>query len=196
VVALLIFEHQVYIENLITRANYKGRTLVARENGGQPADTLTWDQLPPKAQNIVKAMLEPLVKALLLVNATTLPTKIAGNSGFDRWFQSQGPRDAQGRSLRELDLNTRVFRYPLSYMIYSIGFEGLPKYAHEYIYHRLADILSGRDKTAPYSNISPAARATALQILTQTKPAFAEFAQTLATQTASAKAPQAPSPTT
>ena len=194
VVALLIFEHQVYIENLVTRANYKGRTLVARENGGEAADALSWGQLPPKAQTIMKAMLEPLVKALLFVNATPLPTRIRGNSGFDRWFQSQGPRDTQGRSLRELDLNTRVFRYPLSYMIYSVGFEGLPKYAHEYIYHRLADILSGRDKTAPYSHIAPTDRATALQILTQTKPAFAEFAQTLTTQTASTQ--PAPSPTT
>jgi hypothetical protein len=193
IVALLVFEHQVYIENLVTRANYKGRTLVARENGGQSADALTWDQLPPKAQTIMKAMLEPLVKALVFVNATALPAKITGNSGFDRWFQAQGPRDGEGRSLRELDLNTRVFRYPLSYMIYSVGFEGLPKYAHEYIYHRLADILSGRDKTASYSHISPADRATALQILTQTKPAFAEFTHTLATQTAST---QAPSPTT
>lgn len=196
VVALLIFEHQVYIENLITRANYKGRTLVARENGGEPSDDLNWDQLPPKAQTIVKAMLEPLVKALLFVNATTLPAKVAGNSGFDRWFQSQGPRDAQGRSLRELDLNTRVFRYPLSYMIYSVGFEGLPKYAHQYVFHRLADILSGRDKSPPYSHISPAERATTLQILTQTKPAFAEFAQTLTTQTASTQPPPSPSPTT
>src|SRR6185437_6548257 len=117
IVALLVFEHQVYIENLITRASYKGRTMVAKVNDGQPADDLGWDQLPAKARPIVKAMLEPLVKALLLVDATPLPGKIAGNSGFDRWFQAQGPRDSHGRSLRELDLTTRVFRYPLSYMI-------------------------------------------------------------------------------
>jgi hypothetical protein len=195
IVALLVFEHQVYIENLITRASYKGRTMVARDNGGQSADALTWDQLPAKSRSIVKAMLEPLVKALLFVNATTLPGKIAGNSGFDRWFQSQGPRDTQGRSLRELDLNTRVFRYPLSYMIYSVGFEGLPRYAHEYVYHRLADILSGRDQSATYSHISAADRATALEILTQTKPAFAAFARTLNTQTASAQSAPVSPPT-
>jgi hypothetical protein len=63
---------------------------------------------------MVKAMLEPLVKALLQVDAAPLPGKIAGNSGFDSWFQAQGPRDAQGRSLRELDLDTRLFRYPFA----------------------------------------------------------------------------------
>ena len=196
VVALLVFEHQVYIENLITRASYKGRTMVARLNDGQSADELSWDQLPAKAQPIVKAMLEPLVKALLFVGATPLPGKITGNSGFDHWFQAQGPRDSRGRSLRELDLTTHVFRYPLSYMIYSIGFDGLPNYAHEYVYHRLADILSGRDKSTPYSHISAADRATALQILTQTKPAFATFAQTLNAQNTSAPQKQASTPTT
>jgi hypothetical protein len=196
IVALLVFEHQVYIENLITRASYKARTMVARANDGQSADALTWDQLPPKARPMVKAMLEPLVKALLFVDATTLPTRIAGNSGFDRWFQSQGPRDARGRSLRELDLTTHVFRYHLSYMIYSIGFDGLPTYAHDYVYQRIGDILSGRDQSPAYSHISTADRATALQILTQTKPAFAAFTQAHTTQTASAQTAQPSSPTT
>jgi len=196
IVALLVFEHQVYIENFITRASYKARTMVARENDGQPADALTWDQLPAKARPMVKAMLEPLVKALLFADATTLPTRIAGNSGFDRWFQSQGPRDAQGRSLRELDLTKHVFRYHLSYMIYGIGFEGLPTYARDYVYQRIADILSGRDQSPAYSHISAADRATALQILMQTKPAFAAFTRAHNTQTASAQSAQPSSPTT
>jgi hypothetical protein len=173
VVALLVLEHQVYIENLIARANFKARTLVARENDGQVDDSLTWAQLPPKAQPIVKAMLEPLVKALLLVDAAPLPGRIAGNSGFDSWFQAHGPRDRQGRSLRELDLKTRLFRYPLSYMVYSAGFDGLPAYAREYVYGRLADVLSGRDHGASYAHLSAADRAALLEILTATKPAFA-----------------------
>jgi hypothetical protein len=173
VVALLVLEHQVYIENLITRANFKARTLVARENDGRVDDSLSWAQLPPKARPIVKAMLEPLVKSLLLVDAAPLPGRIAGNSGFDSWFQAQGPRDRQGRSLRELDLKTRLFRYPLSYMVYSAGFDGLPAYAREYVYGRLADVLSGRDHGASYARLSAADRATLLEILSATKPAFA-----------------------
>jgi hypothetical protein len=176
VVALLVFEHQVYIHNLITRASYKARTLVARENDGRSADSLSWDQLPPKAQPIVRAMLEPLVKSLLFVDAIRLPGKITGNSGFDRWFQAQGPRDPKGRSLRELDLRTRVFRYPMSYLIYSAGFDGLPAYAKEYVYRRVADILRGRDRSPAYAGLSAADRATVLEILTATKPSFAAVA--------------------
>jgi hypothetical protein len=189
IIALLVFEHQVYIEDIITRANYKARTMVARLNDGQPADALSWNQLPTKARTMLKVMLEPLVKALLLVDATRFPGKLAGNSGFDQWFQAQGPRDPQGHSLRELDLKTRLFRYPLSYMVYSIGFDGLPGYAKEYVYRRLADILSGRDQSAPYAKISAHDRAVALEILTATKPEFATFAKTTVAQQPSTTTP-------
>ena len=127
---------------------------------------------------MVRTMLEPLVKALLLVDATALPGKIAGNSGFDRWFQSRGARDPQGRSLRELDLKTRLFRYPLSYMIYSHGFDGLPTYAKDYVYRRLGEVLTGHDQSPPYLQLSAPDRTAALQILTATKPAFATYQQT------------------
>jgi hypothetical protein len=189
IVALLVFEHQVYIEDIITRASYKARTLVASANDGQSADALGWDDLPAKARPMVQSMLEPLVKALLFANATALPGKVTGSSGFDRWFQTQGPRDTQGRSLRELDLRTRLFRYPLSFMIYSHGFDGLPTYAKDYVYRRLEDILAGRDRSEPFMRISPEDRATALQILTATKPAFASFVQASATPQKPEQAP-------
>ena len=113
-----------------------------------------------------------------VVNLALQPALVvSGNSGFDHWFQAQGPRDAQGRSLRELDLNTRLFRYPLSYMIYSAGFDGLPGYAKEYVYGRLRDVLSGRDRIGSYGRLSDADRATVLEILTATKPAFVAAAQ-------------------
>jgi hypothetical protein len=132
-----------------------------------------WYVTGTKARPMVKAMLDPLVKALLLADATPLPGRITGNSGFDSWFRAQGPSDGHGHSLRELDLKTRVFRYPLSYMIYSAGFDGLPGYAKEYVYRRLADVLGGRDRSAPYAWLSDADRATVLEILTATKPEFA-----------------------
>ena len=41
-----------------------------------------------------------------------------------RSFRSSGPRDRQGRSLRDLDLERRLFKYPCSYLIYSPAFDG------------------------------------------------------------------------
>ncbi len=172
IVALLVFEHQAYIAGFITRANFKSRTVLAR-NGLDPSNAPRWASLPAEVQKPLKSMLESLLRGLLFVDAATLDDKITSSSGYDRWFEAQGPHDPQGRSLRELDLRTRVFKYPLSYLIYSAGFEGLPACDREYIYMRLADILSGRDQSPTFAHLSAHERRDVLAILTATKPAFA-----------------------
>jgi hypothetical protein len=62
-------------------------------------------------------------------------------------FLSLGPRDKNNRSLRDFDLNTRLFRYPLSYMIYSEVFDSLPAPARDRLLRRIWDELKagGRD---------------------------------------------------
>ena len=47
--------------------------------------------------------------------------------GSRRSSRRAGTKDAKGRSLRELDLKTRLQKYPLSYMIYSPQFQALPE---------------------------------------------------------------------
>lgn len=177
VVALLVLEHQTSVENLITRANFKIRTVLARSATGGLAVPRSWEDISPRNLPALKAMLEPLVRTMLFVDAVDYASPIKGNSGFDAWFQAQGPRDAAGRSLRELDLNTRLFRYPLSYLVYSEAFDSLPEYARQYIYGRFAEILQGRDTSGAYADISAADGAAVLEILKATKP---EFAQVLA----------------
>src|SRR6185295_3705179 len=123
IVELLVVVHQVSIHTLITRANYKSRVVLARASDRRreagPAGLGEWDSLSPKTQAALSAMLEPLVQAMLFVDATDIGSGIKSGSGFDAWFESQGPRDPQGRSLRQLDLKTRLFKYPMSYLVYS-----------------------------------------------------------------------------
>ena len=59
-------------------------------------------------------------------------------------------KDRQGRSLRELDLETRLLKYPCSYMVYTDAFESLPAAAKNAVYQRMWTILSGRDRAAKY----------------------------------------------
>jgi hypothetical protein len=169
VVALLVFEHQSYVGNLITRANFKSRTLLTR-NGVDASVADSWNALPDPLQKKMKPMVEPLVRALLFVDAATVTSEIRSGSGFDKWFQSKGPRDTEGRSLRDLDLRTRLFKYPLSYLIYSESFNGLPPVAKDYIYTRLADVLNGRDPSPSFAHISAEERHTLREILASTKP--------------------------
>lgn len=183
IVALLVFDHQVYVHNLITRANYKSRTLLERL-AGDASGEMPWAALPARAQRAMKAMLEPLVRALLFAGAVELTSPIRSSSGFDEWFQAQGPRDPSGRSLRELDLTTRLFKRRLSYLVYSEGFDHLPLSAREYVLTRLADILSGRDNGTEYAYLPAAERKELLEILSATKPAFARVAEARAAECA------------
>ena len=96
-------------------------------------------------------------------------------SGFAARFASQGPRDRQGRSLRELDLDGRLMRYPLSYMIYSEAFDALPADAKDSIYRRLWEVLSGRDRSSRYAHLSDADRRAIREILLDTKPGLPSY---------------------
>jgi len=173
-VALLILQHQVDVHNLIIHANYKSRMLMERHEPGSSLKQVTFEQLTPLLQRQFKGLLEPLVRGMLMVGAARWPAAIHGNSGFATSFEAHGPRDPQGRSLRDLDLKRRLFKYPLSFLIYSEGFDYLPGAAKEYVYHRLEEILSGRDRSSTFANLSAADRKAIFEILRATKPGFAE----------------------
>ena len=192
VVALVVLAHQVTVHNLITRANYKTRRFVGRDIDPAQNPNPTWADFSPKMQKVVKTILEPLVRGLLNADAAPFTAPMAGNSGYDAWFQKRGPKDARGRSLREFDLKTRLFKYPLSYLIYSDGFKGLPEYAKQYVYRRLAEILRGQDRSPAYAELSATDRQSILEILTATDAAFAKVSAVTpppASAGSSAKAP-------
>jgi len=80
---------------------------------------------------------EELVDYMLFVDEAPLANTIRGTSGFSEKFSSEGPHDNKGRSLRQLDLERRLMRYPCSYMIYSDAFDALPSEAKDAIYRRM-----------------------------------------------------------
>lgn len=159
IVALLVIEDQIDIQNAISRVLFDTTTLLDRADPGEDVTSA------------VAEIAEPLVRALFMVDDVPLDG-IAGTSGFTDHFQARGPRDSNGRSLRDLDLTTRLFRYPLSYLIYSEAFNGLPRQAREYVAARIGDILNGRDSSPEFANLSSEDRRAILEILRETKPGF------------------------
>jgi len=111
----------------------------------------------------------------LFVEEAPLPSRMRGTSGFAERFASQGPRDRQGRSLRQLDLDKRLMRYPSSYMIYTQAFDSLPAEAREAIYQRMWQVLSGEDSSARYARLSLADRQAIVEILRETKPGLPAY---------------------
>jgi|HigsolmetaAR205D_1030408.scaffolds.fasta_scaffold00561_6 hypothetical protein len=175
IVALLVFEHQVHVHNAITRFNYKARTFLAQEAANRGQAEVHWQDASPRIRTGVQRMMDQIVETMFFVGVPEFTDEIQGTSGFDRWFESRGPTDPQGRSLRQLDLRTRLLKYPLSYMVYSAEFDALPHFAKTYIYGRFAEVLSGRDQSGKFAHLSAEDRRAIFEILTATKPEFAEL---------------------
>jgi hypothetical protein len=135
VVALMVFNHQMHMMNLITRVGWDFRLAASLEaDTGKPNDVIE-KQLGDDVNEFVDY--------LMFVSEAPLPNKIESLSGFPEKFASQGPTDSRGRSLRQFDLEHRLMRYPCSYMIYSPAFEAMPDRAKKAIYARMLVVLEG-----------------------------------------------------
>ena len=169
VVALLVFEHQTHLHNLIVKASFAARQALHYEAGlnkalGEPAG----NRLESTTRRIENAG-EKLVEGLLFANEAPIKEPIAGSSGFTEGFTKRGPRDPRGRSLRDLQLSGRLFKHPCSYLIYSPTFDALPPVMKDYVASRLREILAG-ENDENYSHLSAADRLAISEILRETKP--------------------------
>ncbi|HTI43670.1 MAG TPA: hypothetical protein VL693_17715 [Vicinamibacterales bacterium] len=159
IVALMVFDHQLHMINLLTRMSWESRA--AQENSDADA--------------LVERVAREVVDYMLFVDEAPLPARVEGGSGFTERFAARGPKDSHGRSLYQLDLTTRLLRYPCSYLIYSDAFDGLPVAARDAIYHRMYAVLSGQDHAPRYSHLSATDRRTIIDILRETKTGLPEF---------------------
>jgi hypothetical protein len=157
IVALLVFDHQMHMTNLITRVGWEvRRALYDKASSGE-------------LSAVLRESAEELVDYLLLIDESPLPGPVHGTSGFAEKFANRGPSDSHGRSLRQLDLQKRLLRYPCSYMIYSKAFDSLPEQATNAIYERMWQILSGQQRSNRYARLSLSDRQAIVEILHDTK---------------------------
>jgi hypothetical protein len=155
IVALMVFQHQVHMTNLITRVGWEARVAA-------------YDHRVDLAGGPLRDGVNELVDYLLFVEEQPLTASIKGTTGFAETFAAQGRADTRGRSLRQLDLERRLLRYPCSYMIYSAAFRALPIDVRSAIYGRMWDVLSGRDTAPKYARLSEADRRAVVEILRDT----------------------------
>jgi hypothetical protein len=176
IVALLVLEHQTEMHNLLTRANYLTRTALHDE--AVIAKALGEPVSPDHSESTrsrVRYAGEPLVQYLLFSGEAPLTEKVEGTSTFARDFVRRGPADGQGRSLRDFDLEHRLFKYPCSYLIYSSAFDELPREVKDYVLRRLWDVLGGKDTSTPFAHLSFAERRAIAEILLATKPNLPDY---------------------
>jgi hypothetical protein len=170
IVALMVLEHQAEMHNLITRANFLTRLALYDEKEINKALGRAEDYRSDSTVRRIRNAGEPLVKYMLFSGEAKLTAPVKGTSRFTEEFPQRGPRDRQGRSLRDLDLRTRLFRYPCSYLVYSEMFDALPGPVKDHVWNRLWEVLSGKDTSADFAHLSPEDRKAIREILHATKP--------------------------
>jgi hypothetical protein len=162
IVALMTIEHQTHMTNLINGLSRQFR--LTSDKG-----TLT------KSKISLDRTIDQIVDYMLFVDESPLRDPVQGVSSFTRTFPQRGPRDRHGRSLRDFDLQQRLFRYPLSYMIYSEIFDAMPAPARDRVYQKIFDVLSGKDRNPKFAHISDADRSAILEILRDTKAGVPDY---------------------
>lgn len=144
VVPMLVFNHQAHGQNLILRAGYEARL------------------------NVRSTVEDELFRYLLFLDEPALPSPVTGSDKYRQWFETLGVRDETGRSLREFDLTTRLFRFRVSYLIHSRLFQELPADVKQRIYARIRQALAGKEPTVPESWHTTEDRAALLSLMTAT----------------------------
>ena len=159
IVALLTFDHQMHAINLLTRLNWEAR--VAASRGDAAA-----------ADSSVRRLASELADYLLFADEAPPLAPLTPPAGFAASLEARTPKDRRGRSFGQLDMVTRMLRYPCSYMVYSEAFERLPSAVKDAVYERMLDVLSGHEAQAAHVHATVEDRRAILEILRDTKPDF------------------------
>ena len=177
IVSLMVLTHQTRVHNLMVVAHEAAKEAVGGaamlrqiDSGGMPAP-----DVQSAAQVRIDGAVERMVRAMLFSRESPLPGRVVGTSGFREEFEELGPSDERGRSLRDFDLERRLFKYPMSFLIYSEAFETLPGLVKDPFYRRVVEVLEGRDVTGEFDHLDADDRAAIHEILMATKPEFRAF---------------------
>ncbi len=171
IVALMVMEHQITVHNAITQANVNTRRWMHYDKA------LSAELDEPTSGNAARFIdhqSDKLLEAMLFKDEFPLEGwGVEGDDAFQEAFLADAPRSQDGRSLKDFDLLSRLFRHRLSYMIYSKSFDQLPSPFLDRFYDKLHDTLKGSDGTETYRYLKEKERSRILTILMETKPAFA-----------------------
>ena len=159
IVALMVLEHQAHMHNYITRLNFETQIMTTMYGHTR----------------YLRHQENAFLRYLLFTEEAPLTAPLAGNPEFVAAFAKLGPRDSKGRSLRDFDLQTRMFKYPCSFLIYSDAFAQMAPVMKEELLRRLFAILTGTETHSDFANIPAADRQAILEILRETMPSLPDY---------------------
>jgi len=149
-VAHLVFQHQMHGLNLLIRCGMEERL-------GLRSDVE-----------------EQLLRYLLFVDEPPLPVLFPDPeaSAFANWFESRCQKDGAGRSLRQFNLQTRLQKYRLSWLVTHRLFETLPAACRQRLLQRLHAGLTAEVPQEPFAHLPVEERTAITAIVRATVPAL------------------------
>ncbi len=159
IVALMVLEHQAHMHNYIARLNIEARQMMAAYGHVR----------------YMRSQVNAFLRYLLFTEESPLAVPVSGSAEFIKDFAAGAIRDSKGRSLRDLDMKTRMFKYPCSYLITNPAFDAMAAPIKEVILKKLHDILTGKETDEQFAKISPEDRAAILEILIETKKTLPDY---------------------
>ncbi|MEI6712376.1 MAG: hypothetical protein WCO60_01390 [Verrucomicrobiota bacterium] len=156
---LLVHDHQTHMHNYFTRIGFE-----ARQNMEMYGHV-----------RYLRNQVDALLRYLLFVEEVPLPSALPPNNEFVTAFQKGAHKDHLGRSLRDFDLQTRIFKYPCSFLIESDGFQKMPEIIRSHIMKKLWEILTGQNQDPAYASLSPESRQATLEILRDILPNLPDY---------------------
>lgn len=175
VVALLVFEHQMTVQNALTHAAHSTRRMLDYQRSLQKAmnDPITDEPTYDSVKSVFASAVENVVDRLLFRKAAPLPEGVGGSEAFRRAFSADTPRSRAGHALKDFQLQDRLFANRCSYLIYSDAFAALPPQLKSRIFERLRAVLNGEDPRGRYAYLDKAEKQRIYEILKETVPTFA-----------------------
>lgn len=155
----LLLEHQAGFMNLVLEATYRARTYRHIGKG----------EIKPEHVAVLDGLAEELVRYLLFADEAKFP---AGGIRVDPQYREDFLADRReasgGISLKDLDLETRIFQHRCSYLIYSDVFQATSAPFKEQVYRILGAAISTENPDPDFAYLPDAEKETIRGVLRET----------------------------
>ena len=169
IVSLMVLEHQVTAHNAILAAGFNTRQVMHRNRVLAQFLDHAPDEFTETTQSVLDHQADALLKALLFSGEFELEGfGIEGSEAFQEAFQKNARRSQKGKSLKDFQLLSRLFKYRCSYMIYSSSFAKLPQRFKDIVFEKLKHVLVSETPPEDFQHLSKGERERIHQILLDT----------------------------
>ena len=164
ITALLVFEHQVSVQNVLTKANQECLHMIAYQKNLQKElkETVTEEPAYESVRHVFSEASRKVLDALLCKDEAALPAGgIKGVGGFAKAFLT----NVGANSLKQLDLQQHLLRYRCSYLIQSTTFDRLQPVLRRRVLQRLWRVLTDPSSEPRYDYLETPERDSIREIV-------------------------------